>query len=67
MDQPYREKYGQMQLAMRHRHIPIGAAERDVWPSCMREALNKQGYETSLIEHIMERFAFTAERCRNQE
>ncbi len=62
----YEEKYGPIQLAPAHAHIPIGTAEKDAWLQCMETALGLQPYPREFKDFILKRLAIPAERCRNQ-
>jgi hemoglobin len=62
----YEEKYGPIQLAPAHAHIPIGAAEKAAWLLCMEKALEMQSYPTEFKAFMLKRFSVPAERCRNR-
>ncbi|MGK0271332.1 MAG: hemoglobin [Cocleimonas sp.] len=58
----YLKKYGGGGMPKVHMHLNIGTAERDMWLSCMHEALSQQSYPKSLIDYLMVQFSFPAER-----
>ncbi len=58
----YLKKYGGGGMPKVHMHLNIGKAERDMWLSCMHEALLQQDYPDSLVEYLDEQFLFPAER-----
>jgi hemoglobin len=62
----YEEKYGPIQLAPAHAHIPIGTAEKEAWLLCMQKALDLQPYPREFKEFMLNRFSIPAERCRNR-
>ncbi len=62
----YEEKYGPLQLAPAHAHIPIGTPEKKAWLLCMEKALEQQAYPQVFKDFLLQRLAIPAERCRNQ-
>jgi len=58
----YMKKYGGGGMPQKHMHLKIGAVERDMWLSCMHEALQKQNYPDDLVEYLMIQLRFPAER-----
>lgn len=62
----YEEKYGPIQLAPAHAHLPIGTAEKEAWLRCMELALEKQPYPAEFKEFLMKRLSVPAERIRNR-
>ena len=58
----YMKKYGGGGMPQKHMHLNIGTNERDMWLSCMHEALQKQNYPDALIEYLMIQLRFPAER-----
>jgi len=60
----YFKKYGGGGMPKMHMHLTIGAEERDMWLSCMNEALLLQSYPSSLVNYLNEQFTFPAERIR---
>lgn len=61
-DTLYMKKYGGGGMPQKHRHLNIGTAERDMWLSCMLEALQTQDYPEALVEYLMIQLRFPAER-----
>lgn len=68
MDGPdlYEEKYGPIALGAAHGHLAITSADRDMWLTCMRKALEMQDYPREFKDFMMMRFAVPAERIRNR-
>ena len=62
----YREKYGPINIPQVHGHLVIQSQEKDLWLSCMNEALKLQPFEESFKQYLMEQFAIPAERIRAQ-
>lgn len=66
----YREKYGPINLTGLHSFLNIDIAERDMWLSCMKQALDKQPISDDLKEFLLERFRVPAARicawCQQQ-
>lgn len=60
----YFKKYGGGGMPGVHRHLKIGATERDMWLACMHEALQKQDYPDDLVDYLMVQLRFPAERIR---
>jgi hemoglobin len=61
----YEERYGPIQLAPAHAHIPIGTAEKEAWLLCMEKALAMQPYPQEFQDFMLKRLSIPAERCRN--
>ncbi|MFT5698534.1 MAG: hemoglobin [Desulforhopalus sp.] len=57
----YKEKHGQINLTNLHALLEINAAERDMWLSCMEQALDQQDIENDLKKRLLERFRVPAE------
>jgi hemoglobin len=64
--QLYVEKFGHPRLRARHLPFSIGAAERDQWMLCMRQALTEQIADASLREQLDRKLADLADFMRNQ-
>ncbi len=62
----YLQKFGQPFLRARHLPFPIGAAERDLWLACMRQAMQDVELEQGLGEALANAFAKTADHMRNR-
>ncbi|WP_116473705.1 group II truncated hemoglobin [Zobellella maritima] len=63
----YREKYGPISIPQSHRHLVIGAAERDAWLACMADALAQQPFAEDFKAYLLRALSVPAERCRNQD
>jgi hemoglobin len=62
----YTSEFGHPRLRARHLPFPIGDAERDQWMTCMRDALDAVGVETSLRQQLLASFTNTADWMRNR-
>lgn len=62
----YEEKYGPIQLAPAHAHIPIGTPEMKAWLLCMKKALDLQSYPQEFKDFLLKRLSIPADRCRNR-
>ena len=60
----YLEKFGSMNLTDIHAHLDINKNDRDMWISCMEQALDKQGIEEGLKSYLLERLQVPAEKIR---
>ncbi|MEQ8661427.1 MAG: group II truncated hemoglobin [Gammaproteobacteria bacterium] len=60
----YNEKYGRITIPGAHTHLDIGAAERDAWMGCMREAIDRQPWEPAFKDYLARALAVPAERVR---
>jgi hemoglobin len=60
----YNEKYGRITIPGAHSHLDIGAAERDAWLGCMREAIARQPWEADFKDYLLRALAVPAERVR---
>lgn len=60
------EKFGHPRLRARHLPFAIGAAERDQWMLCMRQAMNEVVADESLRTHLDGKLADLADFMRNQ-
>lgn len=56
----YREKFGPIDLTKLHALLDINEAERDMWLSCMEQALDKMEIETEVKHYLLERFRVPA-------
>ena len=61
----YKEKYGSLDLTSLHAFLKINEPERDMWLSCMEQAIEKLDIEDDLKEHLLERFRIPAEKICN--
>ncbi len=60
----YVEKYGSVNLTNIHALLDIDDAERDMWLSCMEQALHKQPIADELKRSLLNRFRIPAEKIR---
>ncbi len=60
----YAERYGRIAIPLAHRHLRVGAAERDAWLGCMERAVNAQPYGPAFRRYLLEQLAIPAERIR---
>lgn len=58
----YREQNGHADVLQMHAHLPVDAAARDAWLSCMRKALAAERVEEELAERLMTSFTRIADR-----
>jgi hemoglobin len=63
----YQQKFGQPFLRARHLPFSIGAAERDLWLACMRQAMRDVQVEEGLSEALANAFYKTADHMRNRQ
>ncbi len=64
--QLYIEKYGHPKLRGRHMPFPIGENERDLWMTCMSDAMNTCEVEGEIRAFLNARFAHVANFMKNQ-
>lgn len=62
----YRMHYGAISIPQVHAHLPIQENERDLWLSCMKQALNHQPYDEKFKLYLLEQFAIPAEMIRKR-
>ena len=62
----FQEKYGSISLPMAHQHLPIAAAERDQWLSCMQESVDEQPFADDFKRYLMIQFWVPAEAVRRR-
>ena len=60
----FSEHFYPIRIPMAHKHLSIGAPERDAWLLCMQTALKKQPYDPAFKEYLMEQLWVPAERIR---
>lgn len=65
--QLYVEKFGHPRLRARHLPFSIGAAERDQWMLCMRQALAEQVADEALRDQLDKKLADLADFMRNRQ
>ncbi|HDZ57255.1 MAG TPA: globin [Pseudomonas xinjiangensis] len=58
----YSERYGQISIPTFHARWPIGEAERDVWLSCMAEAIERQTWLAVFKTYLLQQLRIPAER-----
>ncbi len=56
----YKEKYGPINLTDHHAHLKINIAERDMWLTCMEQALDKQAIDNDLKTYLLLHFRVPA-------
>lgn len=61
----YKEKYGSIDLTGLHSLLQINEADRDMWLSCMEQAIAKQPMEEDFKKYLMQRFRRPAEKICN--
>ena len=61
----YKEKYGAIDLTGLHALLKINAEDRDMWLSCMEQALEKQPIDKELKNHLLKRFQVPADKICN--
>ncbi len=59
-------KYGHPMLRARHRHVAIGAPERDAWLLCLARAMYSMDLDETLIRDLLEKIMPMADHMRNQ-
>jgi len=62
----YSPKYGHPMLRARHLPFKIGLKERDLWLTCMFQAMEDCGISGNIGEQLEESFLNTANWMRNQ-
>jgi hemoglobin len=61
----YKKKYGSFNLTGLHAPLKINEPDRDMWLSCMEQAIEKLDIEDDLKKRLLERFRVPAEKIRN--
>jgi hemoglobin len=64
--QHYVERFGHPFLRARHLPFTIGAAERDQWLMCMRQAVEEQIHEGPFRDKLWEAIISLADHMRNK-
>lgn len=62
----YREKYGSIGIPRVHAHLPITAAERDQWLTCMKESVEEQPFVADFKKYLLEQLYIPAEAVRRR-
>ncbi|THF66105.1 globin [Pseudothauera nasutitermitis] len=62
----YVERFGPPFLRARHLPFSIGAAERDQWMLCMRQALEEIVSDAEARDHLLRAFTGLADHMRNR-
>lgn len=60
----YSERYGPINIPSAHAHLSVGAAERDMWLDCMREAAERLSLSNELSDYLIEQLSRPAEMVR---
>ncbi len=60
----YNGKYGAISIPRAHARLPVTSVERDMWLSCMAEALGEQEYPDELKTYLIEHLGVPAEAVR---
>ena len=60
----YRGRISSVNLTNIHTSLKIDVAERDMWLTCMEQALHKQDIEDDLKIYLLNRFRIPAEKIR---
>ena len=58
----YRERWGKIQIPVAHRHLDIGAEERDAWLACMQQAIDAMPIDDEFRAYFMREIAVPANR-----
>ncbi len=64
-EQVYSRAYGHPRLRMRHSRFPITPADRDMWMTCMRRALEQVVVDVSFRVELESAFAHVADALIN--
>ena len=62
----YHEKYGAISIPGVHAHLPITDTERNLWLTCMKEAIDVQPYRLEFKSYLIEQLAVPAEAVRRR-
>ena len=62
----YQEKYGPISIPGAHGHLPIRAAERDQWLTCMKESIDEQPFQPDFKRYLLEQLRVPAEGVRRR-
>jgi len=60
----YSAKYGPISIPKAHGHLHVTSVERDLWLSCMAQALAKQDYPPAFVRYLLGALRVPAERIR---
>ncbi|MDQ6954236.1 MAG: group II truncated hemoglobin [Mariprofundaceae bacterium] len=60
----FAKKYGAISIPQVHAHLVIHEKERDMWLSCLNEALEKQPYADHFKAYLLNQLRVPAERIR---
>lgn len=60
----YLEKYGSINLTHLHALLDINTTDRDMWLSCMAQALQEQVSDKKLRDNLLKRLKIPAEKIR---
>lgn len=62
----FQEKYGSISIPRAHQHLPVTAAERDQWLTCMQESVDEQPFAADFKRYLMEQLYVPAEGVRRR-
>jgi hemoglobin len=62
----YQEKFGSISLPRAHQHLPIKKTERDMWLTCMKEAIDAQPFAEEFKIYLFEQLSVPAEAVRRK-
>ena len=62
----YQERYGSISIPDVHKHLPIDHSAKDLWLSCMQDALVAQEFPETLVTYLLEQLAIPAEMIRRR-
>ena len=58
----YLERYGQISIPAFHARWAVNEAERDIWLSCMADAIERQGWSVEFKDYLMRQLKVPADR-----
>lgn len=61
----YKEKFGSLNLTGLHALLKINEEERDIWLSCMAQAIEKQPLDKDFKKYLKQRFKTPADKICN--
>lgn len=61
----YKDKHGSPDLTGLHALLPINAEDRDMWLSCMEQAIRQQPIDEGFKDYLVKRFRKPAEKIYN--
>ncbi len=63
----FRERWGKIQIPVAHRHLDIGATERDAWLACMQVAIDAMSVSEGFRAYFMREIAVPANRVMTRD